>query len=120
MLAAVPGSEARLKSGDRLPDLKVPSMDGDMVSLRTHSRLATVLLALHPDCRKCSGYREAIAAHGQQVREWDGRVLAVGTHPEAGIEAPSVLIADQWGELAAVENAGEEHAFIDVQEVIDW
>ena len=120
MPAAGPGSEVFLKSGDRLPDVQVQSVDGDMVSLRTHSRLATVLLALHPDCGKCSAYRDDIAAHAQQLREWDGRVLAVGPHAASGIEAPSVLIADQWGELAVVENAGEQHEFIEVQEVIDW
>ena len=109
-----------MKSGDRLPDVQVPSVDGDIVRLRTHSRLATVLLALHPECSACNAYREDIAAHGRQLSEWDGRVVAVGPLPDIGIEAPSVLIADQWGELAVVENAGEQHAFIDVQEVIDW
>ena len=109
-----------MKSGDRLPDLEVPTLDGDMVRLRTHSRLATVLLALHPDCAPCQAYRETIEQHAVQVREWDGRVVAIAAHDAAGIEAPSVLVADQWGELAAVENAGAQHAFIDAQEVIDW
>lgn len=109
-----------MQTGDRLPAIEVPAADGGSVALRQPGRFATVVVAVHERCDDCAAYRAQLAARADDVRAWDGRIVAVTADAAPGIATPAVLIADQWGELAAVENAGEEHDFIAVQEVLDW
>ena len=49
-----------------------------------------------------------------------GAEEALRTLAAAGIPAPAVLIADQWGELFVVEPAGDDHGFIEPDEVVSW
>ncbi len=152
----VPTSPA---TGDLLPAFTLPARDGGPdVKLRAPGRLATVLVALHDDCAPCDAYLAALAAQEAELRDWDGRVMAVrvgradaesaarssegekhahaaphrpaervrvAADPErslasAGITAPAVLIADQWGELFVVEPAGAEHALLAPDEIVAW
>src|SRR5690606_41996563 len=90
---------------------------------RKAGRLATVLVTVHPDCAECSAYLESLRDVQGRVEEWDGRVIAARATEElaaAGVPAPAVLIADQWGELFVVEPAGADHAFIEPDEVVAW
>jgi hypothetical protein len=87
-------------------------------ALRTGGRAATVLISLHERaCPACSAYAEKLAAHAETIGEWDGRVKEVRDVDE---DAPAVIIADQWGEIAAVERAGATHRFMEPAEVITW
>ncbi len=53
-----------------------------------------------------------------------GRVRVVadpgGQLARAGVAAPAVLVADQWGELFVVEHAGAAHTLLAPDEIIDW
>lgn len=65
-------------TGGRLPALTLPARDGGPdVKLRAPGRLATVLVALHGDCARCEAYLAALAAQEAELRDWDGRVVAV-------------------------------------------
>lgn len=137
----------RMRAGDRLPALLLPALDGGpAVPLRTHGRYATVMVTVHADCRSCEHYLEELTSAHDDVREWDGRVIAVVTDGDAapprlqhtlhgplriardrehrlraaGVPTPAVLIADQWGELFVVEDAREEHTFLSAAEVVAW
>src|SRR5688572_9705258 len=87
-------------------------------ALRSGGRNATVLVMVHDrECGACSAYLQKLAAQADEIGEWDGRVVPVR---EAAEDAPAVIIADQWGEIAVVEPAGEAHRFIEPVEVITW
>src|SRR5690606_11670407 len=94
---------ASLETGQRLPLITIQPADGGTpVPLRKAGRLATVLVTVHPDCAECSAYLESLRDVQGRVEEWDGRVIAARATEElaaAGVPAPAVLIADQWGEL---------------------
>ncbi|NLG63030.1 MAG: hypothetical protein GX539_12385 [Candidatus Cloacimonetes bacterium] len=115
---------ASLETGQRLPLITIQPADGGTpVPLRKAGRLATVLVTVHPDCAECSAYLESLRDVQGRVEEWDGRVIAARATEElaaAGVPAPAVLIADQWGELFVVEPAGADHAFIEPDEVVAW
>lgn len=115
---------ASLETGKRLPLIQVQPLDGDaLVPLRRTGRLATVLVTVHPGCETCAAYLDGLARVQTEMEEWDGRLIATHVSDElaaAGIPAPAVLIADQWGELFVVEPAGDDHAFIEPDEVVSW
>jgi len=113
-----------LETGQRLPMMSVEPVDGGAaVPLRRPGRTATVLVTVHRDCDACGAYRDALAHAQSGIDEWDGRVVvtyAGDDIADAGIPAPAVLIADQWGELFVVEPAGDDHEFIAPAEVVSW
>lgn len=136
--------------GERLPHLDLTAeRGGAAIPLRRSGREGIVLLILHASgCAACDGYLRDLARIQDDVRDWDGRVVVVRTgtplahengtesDPEHGfvtaadpegilrqrlrVDIPAILIADQWGELHAVEMAGPEHEFLDPGEVVDW
>lgn len=87
-------------------------------SLRAPGRNATVLLTLHDQaCKACSNYVALLEKHADEMSEWDGRVKSAR---DVATENPAVTIADQWGEIAVTESAGEGHTFIEPAEVVEW
>jgi hypothetical protein len=130
-----------IRTGDRIPDVNLPSAGGGTVPVRAGNRLASVLVTVHEGCADCDAYVERLASRSAEIREWDGRVLVASTRLQPGadpsavlrraadpdgilagarVPTPGVLVADQWGELFAVEAAGADHRFIDAGEVVDW
>ena len=86
--------------------------------LRGGGRNATVVAVLHDrDCSACAAYLAQLSEHAPEIDAWDGRVKHVRDIDE---DAPAVIIADQWGEIAVVERAGAAHRFIEPAEVITW
>jgi hypothetical protein len=133
--------------GDRLPDVTLPRRGGEgSVELRRRGREGRVVVCVHgPACAACREYVSRLAELAPAVAEWDGKVVLVEEDPTsadgpgfdaAGFEetfdpgvlrerigrsAPAVLIADQWGQLFAVEGAETGHDFvIQPDEVVDW
>lgn len=133
----------------RLPDVQLPLIDGETpISVRAGGRRSPVLLLLHATgCRDCEIYVERLAATQPDLLEWDGRVLLVvpdrteaegtltlpanETFPMAtdpgqrlasalSVQIPALVIADQWGEIHHVEEAGSDHRFPATEEVVDW
>jgi peroxiredoxin len=133
----------------RLPDIRLPLIDRETpVPVRARGRKAPVLLLLHSTgCRDCEAYVQRLAARQADILEWDGRVLmvvpdrpepegilgAIGDVPFAlaidteqrlahalSVQIPALVIADQWGEIHHVEEAGPDHRFSATEEVVDW
>ena len=133
----------------RLPDIQLPLIDGETpTQVRARGRKAPVLLLLHSaGCRDCETYVQRLAARQADILEWDGRVLMVvpdrteaegilGTTADVpfavaidteqrlavalSVQIPAIVIADQWGEIHQVEEAGADHHFPATQEVVDW
>lgn len=139
-------ASAAIRSGGRLPAIQLPELTGaGPIGLQSAGRVATVAVTVHGCCARCADYIHALRAHEQDVRDWDGRVLVIiaddaepdgSAYPatgafrtvldvdarlrRAGATTPAVLIADQWGEIHAVEPAGAEHDFIAPEEVVSW
>ncbi|HEX2095640.1 MAG TPA: redoxin domain-containing protein [Longimicrobiaceae bacterium] len=138
-----------LAAGGRLPDLALPAApDGRSVPLRARGRSAPVVVQTHgAGCAECRAWLEGLAGVEDAVREWDGRAVVVVPEgldaadrlqaasrlpypvladPERrlaerlGTEDAVVLVADQWGELFLVANAGTAHRLPDPSEVVEW
>jgi len=131
---------------DRLPDITLPGADGVPVRLRARGRRATLLLLVHaPGCAACGAFVQGLEAEADEIEAWDGRPLIVqpepgpaaaapapGRHfpllsdPDArvstalSVRPPALVLADQWGEVHLRHEAGEDHRFPTVAEIVEW
>lgn len=110
----------------RLPDLSLaPARGGAPVAVRAHRRGTVLVLVAGAGDEGLDAYLAALAAHEGELAGWDGRVLVVVADADAapatgfpvlvdergriaaaaGVGAPAVVVADQWGEVHAAEPA---------------
>ncbi|HEX8904578.1 MAG TPA: redoxin domain-containing protein [Longimicrobiaceae bacterium] len=135
---------AKLAAGGSLPDLTLPSASGQStVPLKPGGRRNPVVIAIHGGgCEECRAYVGRLAAADAELREGDAHVVVIA--PDAvgiadgdlpfpavtdlerrfarrtGIEGAGVVIADQWGEVAHVADAGAGHDLPDPREIARW
>jgi hypothetical protein len=131
-------------AGTLLPGVSLPSApSGAPVDLRG-GRGPQVLIVMHsPACEECRGYvRAYLASDIVRGSEWDGRLLLVVAGevsaaadlaeaiPDAPVLADSegklagggalIVVADEWGEVYFVGNAGARHDFPGPAEIAEW
>lgn len=106
----------------RLPDVTLTAPDGGAVPLRV-ARHASVLVLLPPVADAAArAFLRDLAAATPALAGWDGRVLVVGSTADdvggergdgfprladprglvataAGVTAPALVVADQWGDV---------------------
>jgi peroxiredoxin len=127
----------------RLPDLALTSASGAEYRLRARGRRSPVLVLVHAGpCAGCDAYVQRLAAAAAALGDWDGDVLVIspGSAEEPlpaspfpflhdpgnrvaaalGVRPPAVVIADQWGEVQDVREAGDEHRFPSEEEIESW
>jgi hypothetical protein len=129
----------------RLPDLDLPSIPGgEPRPIRTPGRRSPVLVLAHgPDCVACNEFIRQLHGEKEALQEWDGKVVVVRPAVEAGsptwpaaelfpevadperrltaaaaVGPPAVVVADQWGQIHLAREAGDEHAFPTVSELV--
>jgi hypothetical protein len=127
----------------RLPDVALPPTDGgEPVPLRLR-RHGTVLVLLPPTAREIdTAYLADLAREASSLRDWDGRVFAVigpdTTSPagspvpvlvdadrvvarSAQVDAPALVVADQWGEVHVREPATDAwHPVREIELTLRW
>jgi len=137
-------TQTKLATGGRLPDLALPSVDGrSTVPLKPGGRLNPVIVALHGGgCEPCRAYLRDLASTAAELREWDAHVVVVAHDAEVavdqnlpfpvvvdaerifetrtGIAGAAVVIADQWGEIAHVAEAAQDHDLPSAREIVEW
>jgi peroxiredoxin len=133
----------------RLPERSLPAAaTGAPTPIRKPGREATVVVLVHgSDCAECRAYLGRLAGERDSILEWNGLILGVTpdapeetARPESvldppfhllsdpvgslardlSLQPPAVVVADQWGEIHAVEEAGPAHRFLAPAEVVDW
>jgi hypothetical protein len=57
---------------------------------------------------------DQLSASAEEFRIWDARLIA----EEAG--TPSVVVADRYGQIFYVTDAGDGHRFPDAREMEEW
>jgi hypothetical protein len=113
--------------------------------LRSRGREATVLVRVHDaTCRDCRRYLTELAAAGIDLVWWEGRVVIVVPGPlgsasalraslgpsftvlsdaddrAALVDGAGVVVADRYGQVFFVGEAGGAHAFPPPREVEEW
>ena len=132
----------------RLPDVTLPPLagsGGDSAPVRAR-RQGTVLALLHAPIReRDAAYLRDLGARAAELAEWDGRVIAVvsgdgadaapslaplalpfpvvtdaraSIAAAAGVTAPALVVADQWGEVHVAKPATDE--WLAIGDVVDW
>lgn len=135
--------------GRRLPTISLVSAHtGTARPLRDHGRTAPVIVLAHSaDCSRCESFIADLARERQSILDWDGEIVVVRSgassarddaqppaetpfrvlmDPDAllagalDIEAPAIVVADQWAVVHVAEGAGPEHRFISPAEIAEW
>lgn len=130
----------------RIPDLTLPgAANGEPIRIRQGRRAPVLFLFDDAGCERCRTAFAEIAARAGELTEWDGRLVAVLPSPPAtevdrawieglsvpavvdsesriadaaGVAAPAVVVADQWGEIHEVHAAGDDHPPVPVDRII--
>ncbi|HEX6038641.1 redoxin domain-containing protein [Longimicrobium sp.] len=140
----------RLARGERLPDLQLASApDGSTMPLvAPGGRQVPVVVVLDDaECDACRAYLRRLAVADEEMRAWDGRVVAVvpGSVEDAArvmeavdppfpvladpertlwqrmrVDDAAVLVADPWGEARFRHEAGAAHDVPEPAELVDW
>ena len=132
----------------RLPEISLPAADGDREHpLRAHRR-GTVLVLLGDGVRDGdTDWLRRLVAHETELAGWYGRVLVVAGVADAGqarelaaagvafpivvdaaarvataagVAAPALVVADQWGEVHVAEHVADDDAWMAPAEVEQW
>ena len=112
-----------------------------MVRVRPPGRRGPLLVLVHGgDCAACAAFVARLEHAEESLRDWDGYPIVVREGPRSGgsdalpslldaerrlaaalaVSAPSVIVADQWGEIHQRYEAGEEHRFPSIPELVEW
>lgn len=131
--------------GRKIPDFAFATRSGAPRSLRAGGRRSPVLVLVHPGtCETCAEFIQRLGAASAALNDWDGDVVVITpeTPDDSGsgsidrfpvlfdpeqrlasslsITPPAVVIADQWGEVHEVAEAGAEHRFPSADEIESW
>ena len=123
---------------------------GPGAPLRARRQGTVLVLLARPLAQRDLEYARELAAHERELREWDGRALVVLEGAEsapastgaalealqlpipivadagsrvaaaAGVVAPAVVVADQWGEVHAAAPASGGAGWLPLDEIVAW
>lgn len=109
-----------MKTGDRIPHFEVTALGGARVRYADLWQLKNiVLVALLPDDAASAEYASAIEDHRAELTQHD-TACVVTFEPMPGIERPSVVIADRWGEVQFASEAARAGDLAPVDELLEW
>lgn len=109
-----------LAAGQSLPHFEVTSIDGRSVAYRSIWQRKHVVLVLLDAADTGSGtYADALRSGLQAIAAEDTECV-VTHHSVASILPPAVVIADRWGEIAAIATGDRAAELPDVDDVLEW
>lgn len=122
------------------PHYSLEPSTADDVALPRPRRSLVALLIHDTDCHACVAYAESVFAERSELDIWDadialvpavanqqrgaGSSIRVYSDPQqrlanaARVQAPALIVVDQWGDITDVFAAGDGHAFPAVADVI--
>jgi hypothetical protein len=107
-----------LHEGDRVPHFDVTTIDGARVSYADVWQRRNLVLLCLPDGERARQYADKVTAAFIDLTD---DVLVVATGDELpGLSAPSVLVADKWGEVYNVTAAPGVDDLPAPAQVVDW
>ena len=123
-----------------LPDIALPDRSGAPRRVRATGDRSVVLILAHGGCGACRAWLERLEEQKDEITGWKGELKVVGPSAEEeppyaftqlvdpeerlanalGVVVPAVVVADQWGGIHEAAEAGEEHAFLPIESVVEW
>ncbi|MBV9688698.1 MAG: redoxin domain-containing protein [Ktedonobacteraceae bacterium] len=136
-------------SGRHLHSFTLPDSDGRPILLWQYLQRSNVLLFFHHgvNCAACAAMVRELAAHVDAYHQQETAVLAIGPdqlaenqqlaaqlgHPfpllsdpggrvtaQQGLDTPSLVIADRWGEIWKAWVGDTDHQLPSAQDVLQW
>ncbi len=113
-----------LAQRDRFPHISMRRLDGTtFVYADVWQRRHLLLLNLAAEGVEREDeetrYVADLAVHAPDLQRYDAAVV-VTRDVIPGLQAPSVLIVDRWGEIVAVESAPDMASLTRVDELLEW
>lgn len=109
-----------LKPGERVPHFEVRDLRGQSISYKTIWQARRLVLVALPS--------QQSQADESFLTRWNGLASALDPQtavvitrdPVQGVDAPGVVIADEWGEVFYASSAADLDGLPHAQECIDW
>lgn len=109
-----------LERGDRVPHFDVHDLSGQPIRYATiWQAKRLVLIALRPE--RSADEDAYLTRLGTLASSLDPQTALVITRdPVQGVDAPGVVIADEWGEIFHARSASDFDGLPDAQDLVDW
>lgn len=109
-----------LERGDRVPHFDVHDLSGQPIRYATiWQAKRLVLIALRPE--RSADEDAYLTRLGTLASSLDPQTALVITRdPVQGVDAPGVVIADEWGEIFYARSASDFDGLPDAQDLVDW
>jgi hypothetical protein len=110
--------------GERFPHVSLQRTDSTPFTYADiWQRRHLLLVTLAPEGRDVpedeARFMKRLETYDEELRRYE--VTTVVTRDTvAGLSAPSILIADRWGEVVAVESAERIASLPDLEHVLEW
>jgi peroxiredoxin len=101
--------------GDQVPHFRITAMDGRTIDYSTIWQSRNLVLVSVP-----AGTNASPALNHLQTLSLEDTALVVTREPVPGVVAPSVIIADRWGEVMHVATASDPDQLPDRDEITAW
>jgi hypothetical protein len=109
----------KLKPGDPIPHVRVTTVDGDVFSYATIWQRRNLVFAVVGEAAADATYATALSARASEFRDRDCECVV--TRDEVpGLAAPSVLIADRWGEVIHISEAPTSAGLPGFRDLLEW
>jgi hypothetical protein len=109
-----------LNAHDLLPHFDVAAIDGTRARYAAIWQQKMLVLVVLPDADSPSrDYAGACLAKAHELSDRDTAWI-VTAEPIAGLPAPGVAVADQWGEIMHLARAERVDDLPDPEELADW
>ena len=116
---AFAGNPPLLRAGDQVTHFSVNTFDNGRIDYSAIWQQKNLLLVSVPASQAFHEYASSLADAIEQSPELQAQLVATAD-AIAGIGAPSVVIADRWGEIAFVAQAEDAANLPERAEVIAW
>ena len=108
-----------LKRGDQVPHFEVRTVQGGVFSYSTIWQRKNLLLVLLPKSSSDAGYISDLRAYESEFRSLDTECV-IARDEVAGLRAPTVLLADRWGEVIHITAASESARSPAADDLLPW
>lgn len=114
-----------LERGGRVPHVVVRRSDGTTFTYGDiWQKRNLVLIRLGPEVNEdeerlsAAAWIRSLLSHDETLRQYDTEVV-ITRDPVPGLPPLSILVADRWGEIAAVEPFGRADSPLSVEDILE-
>jgi hypothetical protein len=108
-----------LERGMSVPHVQIVTVEGAAADYRAIWQRANLVLLVLPNAQRAGSYVAPLAARRAELDALHA-VALVTSDPVPGVEGPTAVVADRWGEIVYVARATDAAGLPPLDELIEW